>query len=103
MNSFKCVNCGLVNWSSVAACKRCGATASALNFAVAPEQSYGQRVANSPAFQPPPTNFSPPPPNLYGAEYGQAFGNSAPQFHNFRRPTVNSAELEAAEADIRKA
>ncbi|HEV7859611.1 MAG TPA: DUF4190 domain-containing protein [Pyrinomonadaceae bacterium] len=34
MNSFKCPECGLVNWATVEACKRCG-----VRFAHAPESS----------------------------------------------------------------
>jgi serine/threonine-protein kinase len=65
----------------------------------APAQTYNGRISNSLAQSQ--RQYSPPPPNLYGADYGQAFGN-APH-GNFQQPLINHAELEAAETDIRKA
>lgn len=94
MNSYKCSQCGLVNWMTQEFCKRCGIpnphssqSFQPVGFAPqAPQNNfYAQSMMAQPAMMP--DYASPPPPNVFGASVGSA---SAEGFNNFAQPPFAS-------------
>jgi hypothetical protein len=123
MKSYKCPQCGIVGLATSTHCKSCHApnphpvnaletytrpipaATAAPTHQTPPPASY---QAQQPSYQENSYN-SPPPPTMYGDEYGTAYGTmSSRREHPISRFRTASAadysvEMEAAEADIRKA
>jgi hypothetical protein len=128
MKNYKCSQCGLVNWINQPNCKRCHL----INPYALPSQSvteFGVQTSdevqnptsvvafNRPTGFPTPnqpvpqqhsgyetgSNFnSPPPPNFFGQEYGQAIGFAQRPTPN-RIPAQIYAEFETAKKHINNA
>jgi hypothetical protein len=116
--SYKCAQCGLINWTIDDFCKRCGIPnpflngAQANNFQPAPATNNVQAFApqtnafSQPASPAPPVRAmpdfaSPPPPNVFGRGVGvvENFNGFAP--NNFEnRPPVRGYNQQAASPEL---
>lgn len=84
MNSYRCSQCGLTNWTTTEFCKRCKSpnpnfvyTQQTAQYADhAQHNGYGNQPNYAPQnynpFQPQPDFSAPPPPNAFGNETGTA-------------------------------
>lgn len=122
MKSYKCPQCGFVGLATKTHCKSCNAPnpnpVNGLETFTRPIQVstpqavvYETPSVPSPQYQAVNEQYSynsPPPPTEFGADYGTAYNADRPRrehpISRFRpAPAYNhSAEMEAAEADIRK-
>jgi hypothetical protein len=120
--SYKCAQCGMVNWTIDDFCKRCGvpnpftsAATQANNFQTAPAPNNVQAFSQS---APPPNAFSqsaspappvrampdfasPPPPNVFGRGVGtvESFNDGAP--NNFEnRPPIRGYNRQASSPEF---
>lgn len=124
MNSYKCAQCGLVNWTTGEYCKRCQSpnpylnqSAQVNNFSPNPAQT--QVLARPmPTVRAMPDYSVPPPPNVFGASVGtmataEGFTQvsppmmaNRPPFRAAFQPTFSQEDLEKlqkAEKEIRNA
>jgi hypothetical protein len=119
VKSYKCPQCGLVDWVTNQVCRRCTAPNPHLyqsqQFSQQPNyQQVNPSFSNPPMmnatqanFAPPTSipNFqSPPPPNAFGNNFGQAYGQTyqtPPRSQPFTH--INNPELEKALKNIKNA
>lgn len=86
MNNYKCIQCGLVNWTSQEFCKRCQLPNPYLNQPMQTvEFSQNATQANFSAQPMPPVRAMPdysvpPPPNVFGTSAGTATTEAFSQF-----------------------
>lgn len=115
MSSYKCVQCGLVNWLANEFCKRCQSLNPFFNQSTQP--AGFPAVPVQPIPQTVPDYSSPPPPNVFGSSVGTTSVNrvsnyaptssaNRPPVRNFSRNAYSPEfenELKKAEKQIRNA
>lgn len=125
MNSYRCAQCGLTNWTTTEFCKRCKSpnpnfvyTHQTAQYADhAQHNGYGNQPNYAPQnynpFEQQPDFSAPPPPNAFGNETGTANYGHYPQngyqnqpFHSYNQNYLSDSEqqeLKTAQKQIRNA